>query len=212
MSPSRLADQVAGEDILFVCTANICRSPMAAELLKSKLRMVPNVRVRSAGFGQDGIRPARDLVEFMQGRGVDLRGHLSTRVESVLTNPPDLLLGMARQHLRSLFQMHPGLLSRTFTLKEFVRLAETEGQRLPGEEIGKYLSRVGAGRSVSALFFGADDDIADPTGRRKSAYKRCASEIEDLVGRLAQLLYAKALQNPGMLSGQMSAEDYVVTG
>lgn len=136
----------------------------------------------------------------MKKRGWDLSGHLSSRVTSALEDSPDLILVMARQHLRSLFELDKTLLGCAFTLKEFVRLGEAEGQRLPGEGMSEYLARVRAGRGVPALLFGSHDDIADPMGRRKRAYKRCAGEIEELTSRLASVLY------PGSAS-QHSADE-----
>lgn len=177
------------EDILFICTANICRSPIAAELLKSRLGELPTARIRSAGFLEGSRPPTKQVIRVTRKRGLDLKGHLSSPVSTSLEISPDLVLVMTGQHLRSLVDFDPRLFSRAFTLKEFVRLAEFEGPRFAGEEISQYVYRVGGRRGPSALVPGTAEDIFDPVGGRRSDYERCAREIEDLVSSLALHLY-----------------------
>ena len=133
-------------------------------------------------------------MRVMRKRGLDLSGHLSDSVDSALQDFPVLILTMTGQHLRELVEKDRSLLFRAFTLKEFVRLAEVEGQRASGENIRSYVERVGGSRGLSARRSWGHDDISDPYGRRRSAYERCAAEIEGEVSRLATLLYPENQQ------------------
>ena len=64
--------------ILFVCTANICRSPMAQGLLEHAL---PQAQVRSAGLGALVGMPAdAAAVRLMQERGIDISAHRATQI------------------------------------------------------------------------------------------------------------------------------------
>ena len=68
--------------ILFVCTGNTCRSPMAEGLCRSFLghyRLQQEVEVASAGLNAVAGEPAsREAVEIMRERGIDLSGHKTT--------------------------------------------------------------------------------------------------------------------------------------
>jgi protein-tyrosine phosphatase len=108
---------------------------------------------------------------------------------TALDPAPDLVLAMSREHLSTLVELDGRLLARTFTLREFVRLAALEGPRLPGEKIGHYVERVRRGRSGSILVAGLADDVIDPMGRRRPAYEVCAREIDDLVAIVSAHLY-----------------------
>lgn len=181
----------AHESILFVCTANICRSPMAEALFRARVHeSVPEVVISSAGFLSDGSLADRKAVWALQQLGLDPRPHRATSVKSALSIDPDLILVMARAHLRSLSRLQPQVIERAFTLKEFVRLTEIEGRRGLDEPLPAYIERVAAGRSVSAVTSpSTDEDVLDPVGRRRVAFARCASELNDLVTALARSLY-----------------------
>jgi protein-tyrosine-phosphatase len=145
-----------------------------------------DITVRSAGFLGEGRPPPGEVIMAMERRGLDLRNHVSSHVGSVVEKRPDLVLVMDRSHLRLLLDITSQLHSCSFTLREFVRLAQIEGPRRVGEAITKYLDRVRAGRGPLNL---REDDIADPMGQRKSAYEECARQIDTLVFSLVEQLY-----------------------
>lgn len=182
------------EQILFVCTANICRSPMAQAFLSSELeRRGRQVDVCSAGLMAGGKPADKKVVWVMGGLGFDVSGHLSTKASGALQRKPDLILVMAREHLRALSELEPGITSRAFTLKEFVQLAWMEGERHDDEPISAYLERLRASRSISAITSpDTEEDVTDPIGRRKRAFARCASELQSLVREVADMLYPSA--------------------
>jgi protein-tyrosine-phosphatase len=102
----------------------------------------------------------------------------------------DLLLGMARSHVREAVALAgPAVLGRAFTLKEIVRRGEERGGRAPGEPLEAWLARLAAGRRVNDLLGDSDaDDVADPIGGPRRSYERTAVELDDLTARLAGLL------------------------
>lgn len=182
------------ETVLFLCTANICRSPMAEALLKAEISArCPELAIRSAGFLREGSSADKNSVWAMERLGIQLTGHVSTHVSSAVEQMPDLVLVMAREHLRMLSDLDPATLERAFTLKEFVRLAGIEGERHHEEPLSDYVRRVAAGRSAFAITSPRrEEDIADPIGRRRAAFWRCASELNDLIEELSRYLCAKS--------------------
>lgn len=169
--------------ILVVCTANRCRSPMAASLLTRRL---PGADVVSAGSMEAGHPASDGSVRVMATRGLDLAAHVSQEVNPALIAGADLVLCMARRHLREIVVADPSAFPRTFTLRELVRRGEAAGT---ADDLGSWLSLVGAGRRVGDLL-GDDpnDDIADPIGQPDEAYERTAAQLDDLVERLGRLL------------------------
>jgi protein-tyrosine-phosphatase len=102
----------------------------------------------------------------------------------------DLVIGMARLHIRESVVDQPQVWPRSFTLKELVRRGEEVGPRSAGQPLDEWLEKVHAGRSTSDLLGDSpDDDIFDPIGSNRPRYERTADEIEGLIDRLVTLLF-----------------------
>jgi protein-tyrosine phosphatase len=173
-----------------LCTGNTCRSPMAAALLGRRLDEAGvKAVVSSAGLLFDG-KPATDHGQaVMAGRGLDTSGHRSRKLQRDIVTGADLLIGMARTHVREAVALEPDVWKRAFTLKEIVRRGEEGGGRAPGEPLEDWLGRLHAGRRLPDLLGDSDaDDVADPIGGPRKAYERTAGELDDLTARLARLL------------------------
>jgi protein-tyrosine-phosphatase len=103
--------------VLFVCTGNICRSPMAEGLLK---KMRSDFSVSSAGVSSmDGWNAMPEAVDVMQGHGVDISNHRARQVTEEMVRDADLVLAMARHHREMLKNMFPESEEKIFTLKEY---------------------------------------------------------------------------------------------
>jgi len=177
-------------DVLVVCTANMCRSPMLEAFLGSALRARgAEAHVHSAGTMADGRGAVREVIEVSAERGHDLRSHVGRRLSPELVRGADLCLPLAREHLREIVVMAPEAFARTFTPKELVRRAAAVGGRRPGEALPIFLDRVHDGRTPRQLM-GNDpaDDVADPIGGPRYGYERTAVELENLASSIAALL------------------------
>jgi protein-tyrosine phosphatase len=179
--------------IVILCTANQCRSPMAEGLLRQRLAergLDADVGVSSAGFLSEG-RPATEAaVLVMAGRGVDISAHVSRKAEQDLLRRADLVLAMARIHVREALVDAPDLLDRTFTLKEIVRRGEETGPRAPDETLPAWFTRISGGRTATVYLGDASvDDIADPVGLPMRTYKKTAKEIDGLLERFVALAW-----------------------
>jgi len=184
--------------ILVLCTANVCRSPMAAALLARHLaRLGVTVPVRSAGMLSDGVAPDPAAVSAMTSYGIGIAEHRSRVAYPDDLAQAGLVLAMARENLRYAVVTEPAVWPRAFTLKEIIRRAERIGPRPPGEPFPSWLARVHAGRERSMLLGGsAADDVADPTGATPRAYADTASLLDQLVTRLIGLGWAHTIVSP----------------
>jgi len=89
--------------ILVVCVGNICRSPMAEELLKSALWGQDDIRVESAGLGALVGHAASDYaIELMDELGKDIRGHRARQIHPDMVHDADLVLVMESGHKRAI--------------------------------------------------------------------------------------------------------------
>jgi protein-tyrosine phosphatase len=176
--------------VLIVCTANRCRSPLAAALLGAVLaEHGDTAEIDTAGLGAPGCAATDETVAVAARRGLDLTAHRSHVLESSLVARADVVLGMERVHVREVVAADPSAWPRTFTLKELVRRGEAIGAREPGETLAGWLARAQEGRRSGDLLGASPlDDMADPTGRPIGDHEDLARELEDLVGRLANLL------------------------
>lgn len=112
-------------NILFVCTANICRSPVAAALFRQKLeaygRTPSNWTVQSAGTWATIKRgPSRFSKQLMADRGIDISGHRANMIDAALMAQSDLILCMETGHVEALKIEFPHFQNHIFTLSEMV--------------------------------------------------------------------------------------------
>lgn len=104
-------------NVLFVCTGNTCRSPMAEALLKYKS---PNTHVQSAGiFAGENGRANHHTIEALRQKGITL-DHLSQPVTEKVLHWADLVITMTTQHKQSLILEYPYMQDKYYTLKEYV--------------------------------------------------------------------------------------------
>ena len=106
--------------ILFVCTGNICRSPMAEYLLKEKIKEYNlNFRVKSAGFLDSGVRISTNSYQVLKDYGIDALHHVSSAIDEKLIQNSWLILTMEEKHKDELLKIAPNAGGRVFTLSEY---------------------------------------------------------------------------------------------
>jgi protein-tyrosine phosphatase len=178
-------------EVLVVCTANVCRSPMAEALLMRRMsELGSDTTVRSAGMLGDGNPPYPEVVSAMAGYGLDVSSHRSRRVTPEDLERADLTLAMARENLRHAVVTAPSAWPQAFTLRELVRRGAAAGRRSQGESLTGWLARVHEGRErVALLGDSQDDDVADPTGGPQQRYAETAAVLSGLLDRLVDLCW-----------------------
>ncbi len=146
-----IVERLSTVRLLFVCTGNTCRSPMAAvlagQMLAERLSCKPSelrargVVVQSAGTsgGIGGASP--HAIEVMAKRGIDLSDHLSTALSAEMIQQSDYIFAMMRAHRDTIVQMVPAAESRVMLLL-------------------------------------GNDDVRDPMGGAEEDYERCAQTVE----------------------------------
>lgn len=140
--------------ILFVCTGNTCRSPLAEVLARTEVarRGWTHVEVRSAGAAaRDGAPASEGSLRAAEAGGLDLSGHRSTALDSELVEWADLVLVMSRGHLEAV---------RSLGGAEKVEL------------LGVFASPDGVG-----------SEVPDPFGADASRYAETFRVLEELVVR-----------------------------
>ena len=162
---------------------------MAEALLRRRLLDVGEMpRVHSAGLRGDGLEVSRGAVTALSPLGLDIGSHRSRGMAADMLAEADLVIGMAREHVREALVLHPPAWPRTFTLKELVRRAEGVGPRTPGQPFEEWLEKIHAGRNRMDLLDSSPvDDVADPIGQSDAVYERTAAELGDLIDRLVRL-------------------------
>lgn len=105
-------------NILFVCTGNTCRSPMAEAILKA--RKLDNVQVKSAGiYAMDGEKMSANSQRVLMNNDISF-SHKSNSLQLTTVEWADLILTMTAAHKQALIFAFPEAISKIYMYKEFV--------------------------------------------------------------------------------------------
>jgi low molecular weight protein-tyrosine phosphatase len=151
--------------VLVVCTANVCRSPLAARLLAAELG--DSVAVTSAGVRATAGAPSCEQAELV--RPGEQR-HAAVRLDAGQVRSASLVLGAAREHRSASVALVPAAQRKAFTLLQAARLAawlEKQGTAAPAglpahERLAWWVEELDAARGDAPRGDAADDDLSDP--------------------------------------------------
>ncbi|HEY9564296.1 MAG TPA: hypothetical protein VIR30_11050 [Nocardioides sp.] len=182
--------------VLFVCIGNVCRSPLGERLLR--LRLAEEGAGDAYAVSSAGVRALRgrsmhpESIRTLEERGGSPEGFVARQITGRIADEADLILAATREVRSRLLEESPRALRRTFTLTEFVALAEAdlaEGKRRAGGAAA-IIERCGQARgSLQPELY----DIEDPIGRSAATFDRVASVIDEQTARLAKILARESL-------------------
>lgn len=173
---------------LTVCTHNRARSVAMTELLKAELRQHGVAAdVASAGFMPPGERATQQMVTALAQRDIDASHHRSTVIDATAVAEADLILTAERAHVIRISEDDSSVFARTFTLPEFVQMAEQFGPR-DNRPFAVWLGALSVTRTHGTFLHGGAAQVVDPTGLSQAAHLATVQEIADLCHRLVALL------------------------
>jgi protein-tyrosine phosphatase len=174
-----------------VCTANVCRSPMAAAFARHHLQARGiEAHVSSAGTDCGRVRSDPQALAAMHERGLDMAASNPRPLDRMVVaeDGADLIVTMTRSQLQVVAVMAPGVLRRSFTAKELAR--RTHGVLRDGKldkpTVAAWRDAVGEGRLAKNLLRDdPGDDVADPFGKSLAEHRRTADELDGLIAAIA---------------------------
>ncbi|MDQ1723390.1 MAG: low molecular weight protein-tyrosine phosphatase [Frankiaceae bacterium] len=192
--------------VLFVCTGNICRSPIAELLARSLFddRLGDAARaftVGSAGtWGHEGSRMEPEALHALAARGIDGNMFRARELTREMVDGGDLILAATREHAVAAATLDPTSKDRIFLMTEFARLLATaDGAHLPVDpaERARAIVAAAAARRSADAENRADPDLADPYGAPERVFAKTAAHVESLLAPLLGLLSAPNTATPG---------------
>jgi glycine hydroxymethyltransferase len=149
--------------ILFVCTGNVCRSPMAEGIFRRAAQGRGEFAVLSAGLGAvEGQPPSSYAIQAVKELGIDISGQRSRTLTSKLVEQADFVLGMTHTHIDTILLLFPEAAEKTFLLREF-------------DETLDWFEK----------------DITDPIGGSYEVYLNCRDQIEQSIAPLLKFIEEK---------------------
>ena len=178
--------------ILFVCTGNICRSPMAAILLSNKIRK-PGIKIDSAGthaLRHSDMPPQSKQV--LDELGIPTSEHISKQLDPELLEDADLVLTATAEQRSEAARTLVRANRYTFTILEFADIidflkdpGETDFDILEeGPTLHERLRQVAAARGY--LNSEKDRDIEDPFTHEINVYRQVGDQINEATRKIAE--------------------------
>ena len=162
-------------NVLFVCTANICRSPFME--ITARHLAGDDATVQFSSAGTHGFREyAMDevMAETLTERGLSADGFLSRPLTNALIEDADLVLTAEASHRAFILDDHAAAFRKVFTLGQVAEGVRNSSDDLTGEDL---LRALGERRGASEPHF----DVRDPYGRGPTAAEEAAEQIDELL-------------------------------
>lgn len=188
-------------NVLFVCTGNICRSPLAEQLFRSQLKTRSRlISTTSAGtYANPGEAMTEQAAALSRQYGGDPSQHQASEVAAGRINAANLVVTMTREHRAEVVSMVPRSSRKTFTLRELDRLIRTYRDLEPeawaaprgasAAALDAFVREVAAQRGFSAaIVVPHDDDIVDPYRRGQDVYDEAGALISQSITRVAKAI------------------------
>src|SRR5580692_825097 len=146
--------------VLFICTGNICRSPMAEGIFRHIMKGRRDIQVMSAGIGaMEGQAPSPYAVQAVRELGIDISKQRSRQLTGDLVQEADYIFGMTHSHVDTVLLLYPQAAEKTFLLREFDDTLD--------------------------IF---EKDISDPIGGSYDIYLNCRDQIEQGIATLLRFV------------------------
>jgi len=165
------------KSVLFVCTGNICRSPIAEGIFRQLLGNRKDIEVASAGVhAVRGQPPSLYAVEVCEEEGVDISGLRSQPLTAALIDRATHIFAMTGAHLETIQMLFPDGAEKSFLLREFEEPDTTVWRDVPdpiglGRDVYEVCASTIKNALPSVLAFVEQSELAPTShGRRASAY------------------------------------------
>lgn len=150
------------KSIMFICTGNVCRSPMAHFYMQKKLKDLNKENeyiISSCGtHAVNGQNATNNAIKAMESYGVDLTKHRATNIQDSNIKDYDLIFTLTEDHKKQVLEFYPSLSDKVFVLKVYVN----------NKEIYK--------------------DIDDPWGLDINVYNETAKDIIANIDKLLEMI------------------------
>jgi len=165
------------KSVLFVCTGNICRSPIAEGLFRRLLGNRKDIEVASAGVhAVRGQPPSLYAVQVCEEEGVDISDLRSQPLTAALVDQATHIFAMTGAHLETIQLLFPDGAEKSFLLREFEEPDTTVWRDVPdpiglGRDVYEVCARTIKNALPSVLAFVEQSELAPTSrGRRTSVY------------------------------------------
>lgn len=186
-------NSAVGDGVLLVCTANICRSPTAELMLKHRLRAAGLNRPQFSSAGVRGISGHAidtQMAALLTADGIDPEPFRARRLNVDQIAQAQLILTAGVEHRKTVVQLAPQALGRTFTMIEFIRLVGAPDAFVAGDPVHRLAqaqAQALAARPYQRLPV-SELSISDPYGRAQSEYSVAYAKLRDFVAAIAAIV------------------------
>lgn len=180
--------------VLFVCTGNICRSPMAERMLQARLEQAGSTAITASSAGTRAVvgHPMDALAaRVLRDHGGDPEGHRARQLSTELINAAGLVLTADSTHRSRVIREMPLAMRRTFTLREFARLGAGLDPPRPsptGDRLSRRVAEIAARRGETPPVEPGGDDIGDPYGAPLPVMQTCGAQLAAVIDQICGIL------------------------